>query len=294
MGADMAYTTTLRTGAADRSDRLTPRRRATADRASIVAPRPRRLAPISATILTKNSAARLGEVLAALHWCDEVVVLDTGSTDATPEIARRYANVTLHFLAGAFPGFGRAHQQAVAIARHDWILSIDSDEVVTPALAAEIGALPLDPGTVYAMPFHNYFNGRRITTCGWAPDRHERLFHRRMTNFCASEVHERVQTAGLQVTLLKGAVDHYSYGSLDDFLRKMRSYGQLFADQHVGRKKSSPLKAVSRSMWAFLKSYVFQRGCLQGAEGLVISAYKAQTVFWKYLLLHEANARQAA
>ena len=254
---------------------------------------PRLIAPdvalMSATILTKNSATHLEAVLAALQWCDEVVVLDTGSTDETMAIAQRHPNVQLYRLDGAFPGFGRAHQQAVALARHDWILSVDSDEIVSAELAAEIAALPLDQRIVYAMPFHNYFNGRRITSCGWHPDRHARLFNRRATNFCGSEVHERVQTADLFVRQLRHPIRHYSYDSMDDFLRKMRAYSQLFAEQHAGRKSSGTGKAVCRSLWAFGKSYLWQRGCLQGGEGLVISAYKAQTVFWKYLLLAEAN-----
>ncbi len=248
---------------------------------------------ISATILTKNSAARLDETLQALAWCDEVLVFDSGSTDDTLTLARRHPNVTVHRLAGSFPGFGRAHQQATALARNDWILSIDSDEVVTPALARELAALPLDLHTVYSIPFHNYFNGRLITSCGWHPERHERLFNRTTSDFCSSEVHERVKTDQLSVQRLHHPIEHYSYESADDFLRKMRSYGQLFAHQHAGRKSSGPIKAVTRSTWAFAKSYFLQRGFLQGYEGLVISAYKAQTVFWKYLLLHEANRRRA-
>jgi glycosyltransferase involved in cell wall biosynthesis len=251
-------------------------------------------APISVTILTRNSATHLNEVLTALRWCDEVVVFDTGSTDDTMAIAQRHANVQLYRLEGKFPGFGCARQQAVALARHDWILSVDSDEVVSPDLAAEIVNLPLDQRIVYAMPFHNYFNGRRITSCGWHPDRHERLFHRGATNFCTSDVHERVQTSDLFVRQLRHPIRHYSYDSVDDFLRKMRSYSQLFAAQHAGRKSSGAVRAVSRGLWAFFKSYLLQRGCLQGAEGLVISAYKAQTVFWKYLLLAEANQRRKA
>lgn len=247
--------------------------------------------PITATILTKNSQALLREVLAALEWCEEVLVLDTGSTDATLTIAAEFANVSLHRLDAPFPGFGRAHQTAVALARHDWILSVDSDEIVSPALRDEIAALRLDPRTVYVIPFENYFNRKLITTCGWAPDRHERLFNRTATNFCASEVHERVATADLAVVHLRGPIRHYSYRSLDDFLRKMTSYAHLFAAQNVRRKRSSPAKAVLRSAWAFFKSYLLERGVLQGTEGLVISVYKSQTVFWKYLLLHEANQR---
>ena len=251
------------------------------------------VAPISATILTKNSAPLLAEVLASLDWCNEVVILDTGSTDGTLSIAASFANVSLHQLRGSFPGFGRAHRHAVGLARNDWILSVDSDEIVSPELAAEIAALPLDPRTVYAIPFQNYYNGKHITTCGWSPDRHERLFNRTVTDFCASEVHERVQTAALAVISLQNPISHYSYRSIDDFLRKMSAYTHLFAAQHAGKKDASAAKAVARSVWAFVKSYVLEGGFLQGGEGLTVSAYKSQVVFWKYLMLHERNRRSA-
>ncbi len=250
--------------------------------------------PLSATILTKNSEPLLAEVLDSLAWCDEVVVLDTGSTDRTCEIAATFANVSVHRLDGPFPGFGRAHRRAVELARHDWILSIDSDEIVSPELVAEIAALRLDPRTVYTIPFQNFYNQKHITSCGWAPDRHERLFNRTATNFCTSEVHERVQTAALTVIPLRHAIAHFSYRSVDDFLRKMSAYSHLFAEQNGGRKSSSPAKAALRSGWAFFKSYVLEWGFLQGGEGLTISAYKSQVVFWKYLMLHEANRRALA
>ena len=253
--------------------------------------RSRRAPSISATILTKDSAFWLPDVLKSLEWCDEIVILDTGSSDDTLAIAGRHPKVSLHRLAGPFPGFGRAHHRAVALARNDWNLSIDSDEIVSTELTDEIMALPLDPCVVYSVPFHNFFNYRRITSCGWSPDRHARLFNRTATNFCEDDVHEKVQTEHLAVQTLHHPIRHYSYESLDDYLRKMRSYGLLFAEQNAGRKSSRPAKAMTHSVWAFLKSYVLQRGCLQGYEGLVISAYKAHTAFWKYLLLHEANRR---
>ncbi len=163
----MALTTTLLDGTTDFYEGSAPPHAfVTPDSVSPFATAPvapaRRCPAISATILTKNSAAHLDEVLAALRWCHEVVVLDTGSTDDTLAIARRHPNVRLHRLASPFPGFGRAHRHAVELASHDWILSVDSDEVVTPALVAEITALELDPHTVYTIPFENYFNGRLL------------------------------------------------------------------------------------------------------------------------------------
>jgi len=245
---------------------------------------------ISAIVLARDSAARLADVLEALAWCDEVVLLDTGSTDATLSIAAGFSNVTLHQLTTSFAGFGLARQLAVRLAHHDWILAVDSDEVVSPELAREITSLSLDPGTVYEIRFSNYLGGKRITTCGWSPDWHERLFYRRRTNFCASEVHERIQTRDMRTERLRGVIHHYSYAGAHDFLRKMNHYAHLFATQHAGRKQSSMTKAVARSAWAFFKTFILERGFTQGAEGLTISAYKSQTVFWKYLLLREANA----
>lgn len=242
-------------------------------------------------MLTKDSARRLAEVLQALSWCDEVVVLDSGSSDDSLEIAARFANVRIHRLNLPFPGFGLAHRQAVALARNDWILSIDSDEVLSSALIEELAQLQLEPRTVYTIPFHNYFNERLITSCGWYPDRHERLFHRSITNFCESPLHEKVQTEGLTVRKLVGPIRHYSYDSADDFLRKIRAYSQLFATQYAGRKASSPGKAIRHGVWSFFRSYVLQRGFLQGSEGFIISASRAQGTYWKYLLLHDANRR---
>jgi glycosyltransferase involved in cell wall biosynthesis len=251
-------------------------------------------APITATILTRNSEQLLPAVLHSLQWCDEIVVLDSGSTDRTLSVACSFSNVRLHRLAEDFPGFGLARHQAVSLASHDWVLSIDSDEIVSPELAEEIAALPLDPRCVYTVPFDNYYNGKLITTCGWAPDRHERLFNRAATNFSPSVVHERVRTSRLDVVHLRHPIRHFSYRTPDDFLRKMAFYSRLFADQNAGRTGSSPGKAASRSLWAFFKSYILERGVLQGSEGLVISAYKAQTVFWKYVMLHQTNRTRSA
>ncbi len=242
---------------------------------------------ISVTILTKNGGKTLEQVLKSVKCFDEVIILDTGSTDETLEIAKKFFNVRVHMT--SFNGFGPLHNTAANLAKHDWILSIDSDEVVTEPLANEILSLELDPNRVYSFPFHNFFNGKFIKWCGWYPDRHVRLYHKKSTSFSDNFVHEKVLTEGLQEVKLKNPVHHFSYNSISDFLRKMHSYSDLFAEQNWGKKRSSFTKALLHGFYAFFKSYFIKRGFLGGKEGYIISVYNSQTAFYKYLKLAERN-----
>lgn len=246
---------------------------------------------ISVTILTKNSARYLYEVLDALRSFDEVLLYDNGSKDDTFAIAEQFPNVIVK--KGAFFGFGPTHNIASGLARNDWILSIDSDEVVTPELAQEIRELKLDPRNVYSFPRHNYYNGKFIKWCGWYPDRQWRLYHRGHTHFTDAQVHEAIEIKGMDQKLLKSPLVHYSYGSHSEFLNKMQSYSDLFAKQNVGKKKSSPCKAVLHGFFAFFKSYILKSGWKGGYEGFVISVYNGNTAFYKYLKLYEANQKGA-
>lgn len=246
---------------------------------------------ISVTVLTRDSQRMLGQCLQALAGFAEIVVLDNGSSDATMDIAGTFVNVRLY--QEPFTGFGPLHNRAGELAMHDWILSIDSDEIVTPELYMEIMSLPLDPGCVYSFPLENYFNGKRITCCGWHPDRHVRLYNRKQTRFTDAAVHEGVITSGLREVRLKCPARHYSFNSVADFLTKMQRYSDQFAAQYAGRRTSSPLQAVLHGAFAFFKSYVLKRGLFQGYEGLLISAYNGHTAFYKYLKLYEANQRRA-
>lgn len=242
---------------------------------------------ISVTVLTKNSQKYLREVLSSLQKFDEVIIYDNGSSDQTLEIARSFPNVSIH--KGLFLGFGPTHNLASSLARNEWILSIDSDEIVTEELAEEILKLDLDKEKVYAFSRHNEYNGKFIKWCGWYPDRQVRLYNRSVTRFSEAEVHESVVTKGLQIVLLNSFLRHYSYEKTSDFLAKMQSYSDLFAKQNAGKKKSSPMTAVLHSFYAFIKSYLIKRGFMGGYEGFMISAYNAQTAFYKYIKLYEAN-----
>lgn len=244
---------------------------------------------ISVTVLTRNSQKYLRALLASLETFNEVLIYDTGSTDETLTIAKDYANVRVEI--GKFDGFGTVHNRASSLAKNDWILSIDSDEIVSEKMASTIADLKLDPECVYSFPRHNFFNGKWIKWCGWYPDKQIRLYNRTKTRFTDASVHEAVISDGMQLIELKAPIFHYSYDNVSDFLSKMQTYSTLFAQQYVGKRSSSPLKALGHGFFAFFKSYIIKRGFLGGYEGYLISAYNGHTAFYKYLKLYEANCR---
>jgi glycosyltransferase involved in cell wall biosynthesis len=245
---------------------------------------------ISVTILTKNSQNTLKATLDSLKSFPEVLIFDSGSTDATLDIANEYPNVKINI--GKFSGFGPTHNTATSLASHDWILSIDSDEVLTSELSAEILRLNLNPYSVYQIERKNYFNGKWIRWCGgWHPDPVVRLYNRTVTRFTDDAVHERVIARDLKLIPLTSPLLHTPYLSMGDFLTKMHSYSTLFAEQHKGKKRSSMGKAIAHGWFAFFKSYFLKKGFLGGKEGFIISAYNGHTAFYKYMKLMEANRR---
>ncbi len=242
---------------------------------------------ISATILAKNSEKHLEELLESLKQFDEVLLYDNGSQDRTMEIAKRFPNCRI--VEGPFSGFGPTHNKASTLAKNDWILSIDSDEIPSKELLEEINGLKLDSQCIYSVPRKNLFNGKWIYSCGWWPDRVVRLYNKKSTQCSNVLVHESVEKRSLKEVPLKAPLKHYSYDSLSDFLRKMESYSTLFAEGRKGKTSSSPLKAILHGWSAFFKSYILKRGFMQGYEGYLISKYNSQTAFWKYMKLYQLN-----
>lgn len=241
---------------------------------------------ISVTILTKNSARSLQKTLESIRSFPEVLIWDTGSTDQTLDIAKGYPNTKIY--TSSFLGFGHLHNEAAFAASHDWILSLDSDEVLTLELIQEIEQLSLDPSSVYSMQRHNFFNGKRIKWCGgWHPDRVVRLFNRTTTRFSNDQVHEKVLKENLQEVPLHSPILHTPYLEISDFLDKMQHYTTLFAEQGKEKKQVSVFKAMFHSFYAFIKSYIFKRGFMGGKEGFIISMYNGHSTFYKYLKLAE-------
>ena len=245
---------------------------------------------ISVAIIVKDGEQYIEECLKSLESFDDVLLLDTGSTDRTMEIARRFQNVRIE--EREFIGFGPTKNLAAQLAKHDWILSVDSDEVVTPELSSEIHSLSLNDSQVYRFSRHSYYLGKFIKGCGWYPDRILRLYNKKRTGLNDNQVHESVMVKeGMGITDLNGALKHYPYDSAGSLVAKLQFYSTLFAEQNQGKLKSSPWKGVSRGMAAFFKGYVIRKGFLDGYEGFHIAFCQGLATYLKYLKLYEANRK---
>ena len=245
------------------------------------------LPPISVTMLTKNSSRYIEACLSSLVDFDEVVVLDNGSTDDTLEIAQRFANVKI--FTSEFIGFGPLKNLAQAHASHDWILSIDSDEVLTPELRQAIQNTIFDEQCIYGFNRLNHFKGQPVHCCGWDKDTVKRIYNKTRTQFDNAQVHESIQMQGLTLTTIRGNLLHYSYDSIEELIDKLQKYSTLWAEQNYHKKTSSMFKAVYKSLFAFLKNYILQKGILHGGIGLLISVCAAFGVFAKYAKLKDKS-----
>lgn len=242
---------------------------------------------ISVTMLTKNSNKYLVEVLQALSKFDEIIVLDNGSTDNTLDIAKSFANVKVYF--SEFVGFGNLKNIAIDYASNDWILSVDSDEILSVALVDEILSTPLQKNTIYSIKRDNCYNKKIIKCCGWENDKVKRLFNKTSTRFNTNYVHESLLDNNLAQYEFEHTMLHYSFDTISALIDKMQHYSTLYAKDHKNKKTSSPIKALIRGAFAFFKYYILKKGFLNGYEGLVISVSNANGVFYKYMKLYEEN-----
>ena len=245
---------------------------------------------LSVILITKNEAPRLGATLAAISFADEIIVLDSGSTDGTVELARRYSDKV--YVSDGWPGFGPQKNRALDLASGDWVLSLDADERVTPELAAEIQAALARPrAEMYELPRSSSYCGRTIRHSGWWPDYVARLFLRGSARFSDDLVHERLLFQG-PIARLKAPLQHESFRTLEEVLNKVNHYSSAGAEQALARGKQGGLgKAVSHGLWAFLRSYLLRAGFLDGREGFMLAISSAEGVYYRYLKLLYLNKR---
>lgn len=246
------------------------------------------LTKISAVMIVRDGDKTIERSLKSLAGFEEVIVYDTGSVDRTIEIANTFNNVRQ--ISGIFEGFGPTKNKAAGYAKNDWVLIVDSDEVLEDSLAQAMHTQILNPKTVYLINFKAFYKDRQIRYCGWNDQKIRRLYHKQNTCFSANYVHENLIESGMKLEELKGgSILHYSYQTLSDFIVKIDRYSTLFAQNNQGLKNASPSKAFLNGIYSFFRTYVIKRGFLDGYVGLVIAFSHMATNFYKYIKLYEEN-----
>ena len=241
---------------------------------------------LTVTVITRNEAANLADALESVRWADEIIVIDSESTDDTVSIARRF---TERVVVRPWPGYVAQKNFAAEQASHDWIFSLDADERVTPALAAELrqvlAGVPSAAG--YRVPRVTFHLGRWIRSTDWYPDYQLRLYDRRRARWAGRHVHESVQADG-EVRRLRGELQHYAYRNLAHHLQTMDRYTTLAARQmHEDGRRAGWFHVLIHPRLAFFRNYVLRGGFRDGMPGLIVSAMNAYYVGLKFAKLWE-------
>lgn len=236
---------------------------------------------ISVVIITRDAGATLRDTLDSTSTFGDVVVYDNGSSDDTLEIAAGYPNVTIH--RGDFMGFGPTRNHALSLAKNDWVLSLDADEVLSPELCGYLETWrPEDEFTVGLIRRDNFLMGRHVDKGGWGADWLARLFNRREHRFNNLKVHEKLElNDGSIEEKLPYPMRHNAVQHLGQFLTKIDRYSEIHREQKT--RTFHPLLITLRSFFAFIRSYVFKGGMFAGWRGLVIAWNEANGVFYKYM-----------
>ena len=241
---------------------------------------------LTVTVITHNEAHNIAAALESVAWADEIIVVDSHSTDETVSIARRYAT---RVETRDWPGYGAQKNHAAELASNDWILSIDADERVSLDLAYEIRALmqtgPACAG--YRMPRVTWYLGRWLRSTDWYPDYQLRLYDRRAGRWSDRRVHESVEIREAPGRL-RHELQHYAYRDVSHHLSTMDRYTTLAAEDWMARgKRTTVLAPVVHAHFAFLRNYILRGGIRDGAAGFLVSALNSYYVFLKHLKLWE-------
>jgi glycosyltransferase involved in cell wall biosynthesis len=242
---------------------------------------------LTVTVITRNEAANISGALDSVKWADEIVVVDSHSADDTVAIAKRYATrIDVH----EWAGYSAQRNYAAEIAANDWILALDADERVPPALAAEIQDImrngPAAGG--YRMPRLSFYLGRWIRGTDWYPDYQLRLYDRRVGRFNGKRVHESVELAHGKPGTLRHDLQHYPYRDISDHVTSIDHYTTLAAEEwFAAGRRTNPFDVVLHPPAAFLRNYILRRGFRDGTAGFLVSVLNSYYVFLKVLKLWE-------
>jgi (heptosyl)LPS beta-1,4-glucosyltransferase len=241
---------------------------------------------ISVILICKNEENKIRHCLESVAWADEIVVVDSGSTDSTLDIVRAFTGKIYSHT--EWKGFGPQKRLAESHATNDWVLALDADEVVSDALRDEIlsAVNNADDKTVFRLNRLTYFCGKFIHHSGWHPDRIVRLYNKKHYHYNDAFVHEAVACEGARRVDLKSKLLHYQVLSLEDYIDKRNKYARAWAEsQYAKGRKTNVIEIFARSFFAFLRHYVFRLGVLDGYHGILISVIQMQYTFNKYNFL---------
>ena len=242
---------------------------------------------ISAYIIAYNEAAKIEAAVASVLWADEVVVVDSHSTDRTAELAQALG---ARIVQVSFSGFGELRNRAIAACRYEWIFSLDSDERCTAKARDEILALiaAAPAHDAYLVPRRSYMMGRWITGSGWYPNyRQPQLFRKGAMRYRPDPVHEGYELlTDKPLGKLSSAIQQFPFRNLDEIIRKMNRYSTLGASKLV-RKRVSMWSALGHGIWAFVKHYFVKRGFKDGWAGFVIALGNFEGTFYRYAKRYE-------
>ena len=240
------------------------------------------MAKISACIISFNEEKKIEDCLKSLDGIvDEIIVVDSNSTDNTVEIARKYTD---NIIFQDFLGFIEQKSFAMQHAKHDWILSLDCDERLSPELRNAIIKLKdtIDDADAYEMPRKTFYVYRWLNHC-WYPDVKLRLFNKNRAHWGGTNPHDHVVTSGDKIVRLPGDIYHYSFDSISDHLKTIDKFTEIGADELIRKGKSfSIFSPFTHSSWLFIKIYILKRGFMDGFAGIIVSVLSATHVFVKY------------
>lgn len=251
---------------------------------------------LSVTIITLNEEKNLPRALESVRWADEILVVDSGSTDKTVEIARKLGARVIH---NPWPGYGKQKNFAQDHVTQDWVLNIDADEEISPELADEIQQSLADVRTgkvdakAFTFPRKTFYLGRWIQHGGWYPNYLVRLADRRFSRWTEPAVHEALEVDG-SIGTLKCPLHHYTFSSIRDQILTNLNFSHLgYMDLLRKGQRASLAKLIFKPVGKFIETYLFKRGFMDGLPGFIISVNAAHSMFLKYAYLIEAGIHQS-